>query len=333
MHPSEIKIGQYELTVYDLFLKIKANELIIESNKACWDEVRNSKSIESIFLGLTMTPIYVDAAKPEEWIVLDGGKRLNAIYEYISGNFLLNGLEFLEDLENKYFESLSKPLQRKLNESKLTIYSFNQGISPEARLSLIRRIVPDIKNDFSYRMLYRLMEDSLMEIIKNIHFRKQSNQLSILKETLKSDGYDFLKEKLELIDLYYQFHKNTLYSRFNSKMNYAELVVFLNKELNSFVVMVINNYLADSLDIVNNIYNSQHVISNEKIKIFISNYLWYFVVSFGQFIHENGPNQINNLWISNFTSLLDEQQFITRFKRNSRQQRLQQIYKLLENCK
>lgn len=329
MHPSEIKIGQYELSVHDLYLMMKANELIIESNKTYWDEERNSKSIESIFLGLTMTPIYVDAANPEEWIVLDGGKRLNAIYKYISGNFRLNGLEFLEELELKYYDSLPKPIQRKLNESKFTVYSFNQGISPEARLSLIRRVVPDIKNNFSSQMLHRLMEYHLMDLINNIDLRKHNQKLTILREKFSSDETDFLKDKLELIDLYYQYHKNTLYSSFNAKMNYAELVVFLNRGLNSFVVMAINGYLADSLDLILSIYS----IHNDKIKKFISKYILYFIVSVGQFIQEDGMNQLNNSWISKFESLIDEQQFITRFQKNSRQQRLHQIYKLLENCK
>ncbi len=276
MHPSEIKIGQYELSVYDLFLKMKASELIIESNKTYWDEVRNSKSIESIFLGLTMTPIYVDAAKPEEWIVLDGGKRLNAIYEFISGNFRLNGLEFLEELELKYYDSLPRPIQRKLQEAKLTIYSFNQGVSPEVRLSLIKRIVPDIKHSFSSRMLQRLLNNEAEDFIESLSIKKIDQLYKVLD---KKAGSNYLFDKLKFMNIYFSCFKEQYYEEFDLKTKNSDLVIYINSQINNIRNMEVENIWDKGItNLIKFISNCDYAssVNNE-----IADKIEYFIFSFG----------------------------------------------------
>lgn len=327
MHPSEIKIGQYELTVYDLFLKIKANELIIESNKAYWDEVRNSKSIESIFLGLTMTPIYVDAAKPEEWIVLDGGKRLNAIYEYISGNFLLNGLEFLEDLENKYYESLPKSIQRKLQEAKLTIYSFNQGISPEVRLSLIKRVVPDIKNSFSSKMLQRLLNNESEGFIESLSVNKLNQLYKVLDKKIKTDTFF---EKLNFMNIYFSCFKEQYYENYDLKLKNSDLVLYINSQVHLIRNMEVENiWNKGIINLIKFISNSNYssAVNNE-----IADKIEYFIFCFGYsltdseikmiFFNSDGAND----YIKEFFKDKDSK---SKFTRSAKPQRINILNKIL----
>jgi hypothetical protein len=56
MHPSDIKIGQSERSVYDLFQMMEQGQILLDLEQDRWNTKDMSLSIESILLGLTMTP-------------------------------------------------------------------------------------------------------------------------------------------------------------------------------------------------------------------------------------------------------------------------------------
>ncbi|RLD62698.1 MAG: hypothetical protein DRI84_10595 [Bacteroidetes bacterium] len=179
MHPSDIRIGQNEYRAYQLTKFIQDGRLKLEEKKN-WNNKNMSMSIESILLGLTMTPIYIDASNPESWFVLDGRKRLQSLYRFFNGNFALTELEFFPDLNDCEFSDLPYPLQNKLEEALFTIYSINQGVSERVRLSLVLRIVPDLKSALSWEFKESLLDNSLKEL---------------LQDWLKYPAYDFVKSR------------------------------------------------------------------------------------------------------------------------------------------
>lgn len=144
MHPSDINIGQSEYSVYELCEMIKGGKIVLEESP--WNNNQKSFSIESVFLALTMTPIYVDATNPNKWIIIDGKKRLNAIYSFFSGDFALSSLEFFVDMEGCKVNSLPKVFERKFFEAVFTVYSINQGVPENVKQSIIKRILPDTNN-------------------------------------------------------------------------------------------------------------------------------------------------------------------------------------------
>jgi hypothetical protein len=162
MHPSEIKIGQNEYRAYQLIEFIQDGRLKLEEKKK-WDNINMSMSIESILLGLTMTPIYIDASNPESWFVLDGRKRLQSLFHFFKGNFPLTDLDFFPDYNGNYFEDLPFTLRDKLEEAIFTVYSINQGVSEKVRLNLVLRIVPDLRSALSWEFKESLIDISLKE--------------------------------------------------------------------------------------------------------------------------------------------------------------------------
>ena len=54
--------------------------------------------IESLLLRIPIPVFYVAADEDENWSVVDGVQRMSTIYNYVSGKFSLNRLEYLDKL-------------------------------------------------------------------------------------------------------------------------------------------------------------------------------------------------------------------------------------------
>ncbi|QZE13069.1 hypothetical protein K4L44_10760 [Halosquirtibacter laminarini] len=181
MHPSNVKIGQNEYRTYQLITLIEEGKIHFEQNIE-WNTRHQSMSIESILLGLTMTPFYVDASDPNAWFLLDGNKRLYSLSRFLKGNFCLNSLDFFPNLNGCYFADLSFGIQRKLTEAMFKVYTINQGVSAEIRYNLALRIVPDLQKQQNYRYIETLLDSQCREA---------------LKDWLNGSSYDFIKKQFD----------------------------------------------------------------------------------------------------------------------------------------
>lgn len=87
-----------------------------------WPRLRKSKLIESILMGLPL-PVFYFAEKPNgDWIIVDGLQRITTIYDYMRGEFQLEGLEVLGEFNEKMFSELERAQQRKIREYPLTAH-------------------------------------------------------------------------------------------------------------------------------------------------------------------------------------------------------------------
>jgi len=303
MHPSEIKIGQIELSVSEIVEMIENGHLELEDDSNKWNRYGMSMSIESILLGLTMTPIYVDASNPEKWLVLDGTKRLNALISFISGKFSLYDLELLDEYTSFFFNKLPKTIQRRLLQSKFTIYSINQGVPPEVRLSLIRRIVPDIKNGLSLKMRQSLLSPRAKDLIDQL----SSNV--IYQKTLE---YAMTKNNLELevnyLHALYWHFKNEVFTSFYSYAKSEDIIIMTNfyaKEQKQYSFIV--NVWQIGLHRVHELFEN-YAFMTSRNSIYINKIVFNsLIIYFGAVIDHYSYSQIllkkqkfNDLWFELF---------------------------------
>jgi uncharacterized protein with ParB-like and HNH nuclease domain len=76
-----------------------------------WDKSTKSRFIESLFLNIPIMNITVFAVDIEKLEIVDGLQRMSTIHEYINNDWKLNGLELLEDFNDKFFKDLPSNLQ------------------------------------------------------------------------------------------------------------------------------------------------------------------------------------------------------------------------------
>jgi len=79
-----------------------------------WSRKKRSLLIESFLLNIPVPPVFLYEHDYNEYEVIDGRQRLEAIKEYLANNFVLTGLEFWPELNGKRFNSLPTVLQKGL---------------------------------------------------------------------------------------------------------------------------------------------------------------------------------------------------------------------------
>lgn len=125
------------------------NELFIPDyqREMTWDEERQSKFIESVFLGLPIPPIFIadineqeneeDEARLE---IIDGTQRIRTLNRFINNELTLCNLKKLSKLNNFIFEDLLLSRQRRFKRVTVRIIQLTADSDEETRRDLFERI-------------------------------------------------------------------------------------------------------------------------------------------------------------------------------------------------
>lgn len=143
--PTFIRIETKTITV-DLILRRINGEAIdlqpdFQREAGIWDDTRKSRLIESMLLRIPLPAFYIDASDEDRWLVIDGLQRLTAINSFMgSKNLTLRNLEFWQEYNGKTFDELTRPLQRRLEETQLMLYLVQQGTPHKVKFNIFKRI-------------------------------------------------------------------------------------------------------------------------------------------------------------------------------------------------
>ncbi|MDM8524735.1 DUF262 domain-containing protein [Desulfococcaceae bacterium HSG8] len=143
--PSRIKVDPRPMTVLQVMRKINFEEINLQpgfQRNIVWDEIRQSRLIESILIRIPLPAFYLDARDEDEWLVVDGLQRLTTLDRFINKKELrLNNLEFLgNQLDRKNFDELPRGFQRVIEEAYLHLYVIMPDTPPEVKFSIFYRI-------------------------------------------------------------------------------------------------------------------------------------------------------------------------------------------------
>jgi len=111
-----------------------------------WSDEEQSLLIESIFLRLPLSPIYVEVDDEGNWNLLDGLQRLSSIFRFVgvlknhSHKLILQDLNDLGELNGLSYESLPKLFQREFMRSVLDVSSIHRSENEDLKFKIFLRL-------------------------------------------------------------------------------------------------------------------------------------------------------------------------------------------------
>lgn len=114
-----------------------------------WPLETSSRLIESLILNIPIPYIFISQdvdvddeveAAVSRYTVIDGQQRLTAIYDYLSGNYALEGLETLAELNGSYYKDLPPFLIRRLEERTVKCLRIDSTVDAQVKFDIFERL-------------------------------------------------------------------------------------------------------------------------------------------------------------------------------------------------
>jgi hypothetical protein len=154
--PEEIDVITQNKTVDLLMSRLKEGELKLspdfQRRSNLWNESMKTSLIESMLLRIPIPSLYVAEDEKGDYTVVDGLQRFCAISHFVCVEALnkavdgklnplrLTQLESLRKFEGHSFAELPRPLQRRVNETELTLHVIRAGTPPDVKFNIFSRI-------------------------------------------------------------------------------------------------------------------------------------------------------------------------------------------------
>lgn len=140
----KIRIDNQNLSVEYINTLINNEELTLspgfQRDKVWKQKKKKSLLIESLMLKIPIPAFYFYETKNSHFVVIDGQQRLTTINEFMSDEFSLRGLEYLTELNGKFFTELPIKYRKNIERTQLTINTLDERSPTRVVFDIFRRI-------------------------------------------------------------------------------------------------------------------------------------------------------------------------------------------------
>lgn len=178
--PKDIIVTPVNYSISDLMRMVEDGDIEIAprfQRHFIWDKTRQSRLIESVFLGLPLPAIYLSEYDDGRMTIVDGLQRISTIRDFVNNKLCLCNMEYFEFCNGKTFAGLNLPdLQlRRFNRTQITCFKIDYRSPSQLKYDLFRRLNTGGKalNDQEIRncLSRRDVQDALHNMISSKEFK------------------------------------------------------------------------------------------------------------------------------------------------------------------
>ncbi|BER97201.1 DUF262 domain-containing protein [Vibrio cholerae] len=133
----EFLVGKYlkniEIDENDIFVPDYQRDFV-------WDEIRQSKLIESITLGLPIPIVFMAEDSNGRLEIVDGSQRIRTLAAFLEDDLTLTSLDRLTELNDLKYSDLPISRQKKINNTPIRMIVLSEAATEEVRNDLFERI-------------------------------------------------------------------------------------------------------------------------------------------------------------------------------------------------
>jgi hypothetical protein len=151
----KVDVDNFDVTVRELVRMVEEGEIDRApeyQRKFRWDEVRESRLVESVLLGLPVPTIFMATNKDGTWELVDGLQRISSLVHFLGepskikttigkdSRLLLSGLEKLSSLNGRGVDDLPEPIRLHLMKRALRVTSLSDKSDLNVRFDTFERL-------------------------------------------------------------------------------------------------------------------------------------------------------------------------------------------------
>lgn len=147
-NPNEIDVDISTVNLGSLIDQLENDEIDLQPDfqrvTDVWDNVKKSRLIESILLGLPLPSFYFSEDPVSQKLsIIDGLQRICAIRDFVlekENPLKLEGLQFLKNFDGFTFSQLARPEVKRIKSLKITMNTLRKGTPLDVKYIIFQRI-------------------------------------------------------------------------------------------------------------------------------------------------------------------------------------------------
>lgn len=242
--PKDIIVNTDNYSISDLIRMVKQGDIEIAprfQRNFIWDKTRQSRLIESIFLGLPLPAIYLSEYDDGRMTIVDGLQRISTIRDFMNDKLRLCNMEYFDNCNGKTFSELHLPdLQlRRFYRTQITCFKIDYRSPNQLKYDLFRRLNTGGKalNDQEIRncLSRSNVQDTLYNMISSQEF--QTTTCGSIKDTRMAAQ----ESALRFICFYNLYTKDSKLGGYDGNM--SRTLDSCVEELNEIPIEKLNKYV------------------------------------------------------------------------------------------
>lgn len=221
---------EYYVNKYCNKLEKGENEIYIPDyqREFVWDKRRQSRFIESLFLGLPIPLLFVAENESDGRMeVVDGSQRIRTLAAFVNGELTLDSLKKLTELNGISFQMLSQSRQRKFKNISMRMIVLSTQASEEIRNEMFDRINTSAVSLLPMETRRGIYRGPFMDFITKLAGEKKFKSLCRLNQYMENR-----REEEELILRFFAFSETyPVFKTEYANLNSDGVALFLDKYL------------------------------------------------------------------------------------------------------